>query len=260
MKIWWQSEAMLGIDPAWNDYVETLKNCLSQVARSDTEVVVHGAEASSPMISKSHFVELLVKPQFVKAAIRAKQEGYDVFCAGNTLDLGHYEIREVVDIPVCFLSETSVYLASLLGCKFAILAYSKAILIKLTELIKRYGLRDKLVPSHPLDITSTDIQQAFNNPQIILNPAQGVAKEAIQNGAGMLLPSSGVINMILRKHGITEIAGVPVLEGSGALIKMAETMVDLAKIDIKRSKLAFPPITKDELVNIQRTFSGINLI
>ena len=76
----------------------------------------------------------------------------------------------------------------------------------------------------------------------------------------MLITTNGVVNMVLRKHGITEIGGVPVLEGSGASLKVAELLVDLAKIGIKRSKLAFPPLTKAELTDIKKTFSGISLI
>ena len=75
----------------------------------------------------------------------------------------------------------------------------------------------------------------------------------------MLIPSTGIINMILGKHGITEIGGVPVLEGNGALVKVAELMVDLARIGIKRSKLAFPPITRDELADTKKTFSKVSL-
>ena len=260
MKIWYQSAMDLGINPAWNEYMDALNTYLGQIARSDTEIVVRGTEAFILMIERSYYAELLVEPQVVKAAIRAEQEGYDAFCVGCTLDPAYYEIREVVDIPVCSLSETSMYLASLLGRKFSILAFNKEILVRMTELAQRYGLQDKLVPSNPLDITASDIQAAFNNPRIILDSAEEVAEEAAKRGAGMLITSSGEINMIMRKYAMTEISGVPVLQGSGALLKMAELMVDLDKIGIKRSKLAFPSVTKTELTEIKKIFSRINLI
>ena len=259
MKIWWQSAMNLGFNPVWDDYAESLKTYLGQVARNDTEVAVRGIEAFTPLGAKSYYAELLVKPLIVKAAIRAEQEGYDVFCLGSGREPGYREIKEVVRIPVCSIVETSMYLASLLGGKFAILNFSKAMLVKLTELAHYYGLQDKLVSTSPLVMDVTSLQQGFTNPRILLEPAKEIAREAAQNGASILITGAGEINMMLRKHGITEISGVPVLEGNGATIKMAELMVNLEKIGIKRSQLAFPPVTKDELADIQKTFSGISL-
>ena len=260
MKIWYQSSVDFGVDPVWNDYLETLNTHFRQIARSDTEIMIHGVKAFTPVIQKVHLGELLIEPQFVEAAINAQQEDYDAFCVGCALDPAYYEVSEVLDMPVCFLSETAMHLASLLGNKFAILSYNEFQITRLTEIARRYGLQDKLVPSDSFDIPIPKFHQAFNNPQIFLDSAEKVAKEANENGAGILITTSGVINGVLRKHGITEIGGVPVLEGSGALIKMAELMVDLAKIGIKRSKLAFPPVTKTELAEIRKTFSGVSII
>lgn len=259
MKIWWQSSMDLYINPAWNDYTENLKTLLGKIARSDTEIAVHGTEVFSPLIEKSRYVELLSQPQIVKAAIRAQEEGYDAFCLGCATDGGYYEVRESVDIIVCNLSEVCMHLACLLGRKFALLSYSRSLLETIADLAQRYGLKDNFVPGRSFDISLTDLQQGFDNPQIILDAAEGVAKEAAQNGVGMLITGCGVINMILRKHGITKIGGVPVLEGNGALLKTAELMMDLKKLGIQRSKLAFPPLTKAELAEVKKTFSKVSL-
>jgi allantoin racemase len=259
MKIWWQSSMDLYINPAWNHYTENLKNLLEEMARSDTEIAVHGTEAFSPLIEKSRYVELLSQPQIVKAVIRAQDEGYDAFCLGCATDAGYREAKEVVDIIICSLSEVSMHIASMLGHKFALLHYSNLLLEPMADLAQRYGLKDNFVPGRSFNIKLTDLQQGFDNPQIILNAATEVAKEAAQNGAGMLITGCGVLNMILRKHGITEIGGVPVLEGNGALLKTAELMMDLKQLGMKRSKLAFPPLTKAELAEIKKTFSRISL-
>ncbi|MDP6043859.1 MAG: aspartate/glutamate racemase family protein [Dehalococcoidales bacterium] len=259
MKIWWQSAMDLYINPAWKDYTENLKTLLGEIVRSDTKITVHGTEAFSPLIEKSRYVELLIQPQIVKAAIRAQDEGYDAFCLGCTTDAGYHETREAVDIIVCYLSEVSMHLASILGHRFALLHYSNLLSQPIADLAQRYGLKDNFVPSRSFDIKLTDLQRGFDNPQIILDAATKVAEEAAQNGAGMLITGCGVMNMILRKHGITEIGGVPVLEGNGALVKTAELLMDLKKLGIKRSKLAFPPLTKAELAEIKKTFSNISL-
>jgi len=139
LKIWYQSSALLGIDPKWDPYYESLKKHVQKVARSDTKVDVRGVKFSHPLRERSSYVEYLHKAQIIDNAIQAEREGYDAFCVACALDPGFSEIREVVDIPVAFLFESCLHLASILASTFCLLASSEDALAILRQKIKQYG-------------------------------------------------------------------------------------------------------------------------
>lgn len=61
--------------------------------------------------------------------------------------------------------------------------------------------------------------------------------------------------MILAKHNIREIEGIPVLEGGGALIKTTELLVDLSKMGIHRSRLGpYTPIPEQDLIAMRKIY------
>ena len=57
-------------------------------------------------LEHSSYIRYLNEAQVIDNAIRAEREGYDAFCVGCTLDPGIAQIKEILDIPVVFLSET----------------------------------------------------------------------------------------------------------------------------------------------------------
>jgi len=74
-----------------------LKNYVKKVARPDTKVDVHGVAKYSPKMPDSDYMQFLHLPQVIENALQAEREGYDAFCIGGTLDLGHIYLREILD-------------------------------------------------------------------------------------------------------------------------------------------------------------------
>lgn len=261
MRIWWQSSLDLGVNPAWDQYQDRLGVLLNEIARPGNEVEVHGLEFSRNAIAdKSEWGQLLHEAQIIKMAMRAQTEGFDAFCLGCAYDSGYFSVREAVDIVVCNLGETSMHVASMLGRKFAMLHYDEAGVKKMAQLALRYGLAENLIPSHAFDMDTVHLQEAFEDPTVLLNPARQIAIDAARDGAGMLVSACGCINMILRTHGINEIGLVPVLEGNGVLIKMAEFMLDLKELGIKRSRVGFPQLTPSEIAELKLGFESTSLV
>ena len=255
MKIWYQSGGSLGKHPRYNEYEATLKSYLSKIARPGTEVSVHGVELASPSIQTSKYEQLLHDYQIVENLLRAQREGYDAFCVGCAFDPGFYALREVADIPVLSLSEACMLLACLLSPNFSLLCHHKPLLLRVLALVKRYGLQSRFIECDSLRISPSELIRGFEDPEVILKPAREVAKDAAEKGVCMFVVAEGIINMIMAKHNIHEIEGIPVLEGGGALVKMTEMLVDLKNMGIDRSRLGmYTPLPKEDLDSLRKHY------
>ena len=255
MQIWYQSSTSLGLDPIWRPYQEALERHVQRVARSDTKVEVHGVKVTHPLVEQSSYVKYLNQAQIINNAMRAEREGYDVFCVGCTLDPGFLEVREVVDIPVAFLSESCFHLASILADKFSLLSYNKAILLALEQKIRQYGLEKQFISCSSFNLSMPDLLNGFDNPEPIVESVKQAGREAIERGAGILLTACNILNMVLVNCGLREIDGVSILDTAGALVKVGEFMVELKQAGISRSRSGlYAPLSREELRGIRKTY------
>jgi len=255
MKIWYQSGMSVSTDPELIQYEANLKSYLNNVKRPDTEISVQGVELCSPNLDRYMTEELLHSRQILQNLIKAQRDGYDAFCIGNAYDPAFYALREVADIPVCSLSETSMLLACLLSPNFSILCHDAPLLRRVIALVQRYGLQNRFIECNSFHRPIREILKAFEDPEVFLRPALEVAREAKEKGVCMFINGEGIFNMIIAKHDIRQIEGIPVLEGGGALIKMTEMMVDLKNIGIERSQLGlYTPIPKEDLASMCKLY------
>ena len=255
MKIWYQSSAPLGIDPKWDPYQESLKRHVQKVARPDTKVDIHGAHLSHPLLERSRYVGYLHQAQIIDNAIQAEGEGYDAFCVACTLDPGFFEIREVVSIPVAFLSESCFHLASILADKFSLLAHSENTMAMLRQKIRQYGLQERFIPPNTFNLSLLDIIKGFKNPAPIVSIVKEAGRKTIEQGAGILLPACNILNMVLVDADLREINGAPILDTAGAMVKVTEFMVDLDRVGISRSRTGvYTPLSDEEVASIRNLF------
>ena len=258
MKIWYQSGVSFSGRSELSEYAANLKSYLNKAARPGTEVSVHGVEVASPNIDRYMTEELLHSRQILQNLIQAQREGYDAFCVGNAYDPAFYALREVADIPVCTLTETSILLACLLAPNFSILCHDAPLLRRIIVLVKRYGFQDRFIECDSFHLRIKEMLKAFDDPEVFLRPARKMAKEAKEKGVCMFVNGEGLFNPIVAKHNIREIEGIPVLEGGGALIKVAEMLVDLKNMGMERSRLGlYSAVPKEDLASILKLY-GVN--
>ena len=258
MKIWYQSGTNLTANPNFMEYAANLKSYLNERARPGTEVTVHGVEVASPNIDRYVTEELLHSRQILQNLIQAQREGYDGLCIGNAFDPAFSAIHEIAEIPVCFLSESNMLLACLLSPNFSVLCHDPSLLRRVVALVKRYGLQERFIECDSFHEPIKEMLKAFEDPEIFLRPARKVAKEAKEKGVCMLINGEGVFNPIIAKYKISEIDGIPVLEGGGAMIRMTEMLVDLESLGITRSRLgSSTSIPKEDLASLLKLY-GLN--
>ena len=83
--------------------------------------------------------------------MRAEGQGYDAVAVLNTFDHGYYKLRELLGIPVVFITESTLYLACQLAANVAVIGHYKQIQVQVEELRRRYGLVARMVAGDSLD-------------------------------------------------------------------------------------------------------------
>ncbi|MGD8810349.1 MAG: aspartate/glutamate racemase family protein [Gammaproteobacteria bacterium] len=238
MKIWLQSGTPLSADSGSASgrlYEESLTRHLDSVARPGTELQTFGTDGSAPGADRFHAAFHVVTRLVVKSAMRAEAEGFDAVAVINTFDHGYYELRELVDIPVVFISEASMLLACQLAPTFSFVTHNAAMQLLVGELAKRYGVAGRMVPGTEHGLTYEDFPQLYEKPDIYVDRFAAAARETIARGATCLMVAGNPLNMFLIDQGVKEVDGVPILDCCTAAIKTAEMMVDLHKLGVRRS-------------------------
>ncbi len=238
MKFWYQSYSKVGYEKKWSYYEEAFGRHAPKVVRPGTEVHLHGIEKNAPKKIESHYIRHLHVSEILKQALQAEQEGYDAFILGGMLDLGYHELREILSIPVVFICETSLLMACFLAPKFAVISPHEPTLRGIEENIRAYGLEERSVPGAHLGAASSlDLAQGYTkNPKAVIDAVTGIARKPIEAGAGILIPGHGALSLFLAEQGVREIDGVPVLDNTTMVLKMAELLVDVKGMGITRSR------------------------
>lgn len=240
MKIWHQAYNANGVvDPEWRYFDAACANYLPTVARADTEIHFAWVEKRAPKMTSSKYIQYLHVGQMIECAMRAEREGFDAFVLGGMRDLGYAEIREVVDIPVIFMAETSYLTASLLAPQFSLIHIGAGPLQDAMALIRKYGLADRCLPGAHIEYTHTGLIAACENePERVVKEVMTAGRSAIKHGCAVLVPGFAPLSVFLAAQGIRQIDGVPILDNQAAVIKAAEMMVDFRKLGMPKSRKA----------------------
>src|ERR1700750_14874 len=80
----------------------------------------------------------------VRGAIQAEREGYDVFFMNHFQDVGLYDARAAVKIPVLGLGEATLLHACIMGRKLGLIAINPAFIPLHADQVHRYGLQQRI--------------------------------------------------------------------------------------------------------------------
>ncbi|OWT61789.1 aspartate/glutamate racemase family protein [Candidimonas nitroreducens] len=230
MKIWHQSFTVLSHLGVYN---RALESHFARVARPGTEIVLHGMQPGTYRSNYPgadirhvalHYIHAL---QFIKAAVQAQSEQYDVYAISTLPDPALREIRGLVDIPVVGYGESAMLTACMLGRKFGVLAFIDDFNELIAENARGLGLETRFAGAMPVGFTFNDVLKGFEDPSEFIERFHSAARKLIAAGAEVIIPGEAPMNILLVQNGINEIDGVPVLDSLAAWIKQAEAMHDL---------------------------------
>ena len=109
MKLWLQSGSGLTADSATaygKRYEQSVARHMAFVARPGTELATFGIDGTPYGKDRYRASLQIVTTGIIKSVLRAEERGFDAVVVINTLDHGYYELRELLNIPVVFISES----------------------------------------------------------------------------------------------------------------------------------------------------------
>src|SRR5699024_12251955 len=114
------------------------------------------------------------------------------------------EARELVDIPVIGMAETSMLTSLMYGKKFAIVTYNPQLAKKtFGNLIQKSGLRNQAIETQFFEVGIEDLENAFYDPKPILDKFIKACEKEVANGAEVILQWCGHLDIRRVKTNIT---------------------------------------------------------
>jgi allantoin racemase len=205
-------------------------------ASTEVEIGIVSAPVSPYVHGLSPIEIQLVAPAFINAFRQAEKEGYDAVVPLGTLDLGVDGGRSAVDIPVVGPTEAMLHIASLLGRRFGALIYHDRLRPMTQAIVRRYGMDDKIVGWRACGFDLPDL--AANHDAVVENFVAG-ARALIKDRAVEVILPLGISQcpIHMKPEWLSEQLGVPVVEGSGAPIRLAAM---LAELNLTHSRTRWP--------------------
>jgi Asp/Glu/hydantoin racemase len=154
----------------------------------------------------------------------AEAQGYDAVFISCQLDIGLYEARTLVDIPVTGTLESAALLCATMGKHFTLLSvdYQNGEIQR--SLLKLYGLDTNLKSIIPIDIDANDLYPGKTSHETIIERVMSGTRRALDEGAEMVIPGCTLFGSILTHQ--RAVAGLnlplPVVDGMSAGFKLAE--------------------------------------
>lgn len=261
MRIWHQSFTVLEDVP---HYRQALERHLRAQAQPGTTIELHGMRPGTypSDYPGSHigyaYLAGLHKEQFVHAALRAQDEGYDAFFIATLPDTAYEEVRTVVDIPVVTFGHTSILMAAMLGQRVGIVNFIEALEPQLRRNIRTYGLDAVVGPIVAVETGFHDVMAAYADPGPLRAAFERAARKAIAAGATVIVPGEGPLNVFLAGIGVTRVDDAPVLDSLGTCVRVAELRAaQYREQGLVASRVGFygaqPP---RELIDAARSFYG----
>src|SRR5215211_7544812 len=143
-------------------------------------------------------------------------------------DVGLYDARAAVKIPVLGLGEATLLHACTMGRKLGLVAINPAFIPIHNEQIQRYGLQQRIAGIRAMDASISEYMDAFVSPATHSELQASFEREArrlIDNGADIIVPTGGIPMILFGKQSEPNVDGAPVVNGVTVVIKAAEMAV-----------------------------------
>jgi len=228
LKILYQS--MSNAENAVN-YWKFQRSLLERIADPGTTVEIAGTRVA--LVDQYRFFEFLDTNSVLDNGLKAEKEDYDAIAIGNILDPGLYELRQMVDIPVMGLCESSLLAAHMIGQGFSLIAVNEFFIPRIEENVRRYGLDQRLVSIDTMTSSPPMLDKAFTDAGMrerALNEFYEGARNTIKKGAEVIIPAGGRLMAFLAAQEVYTVDGVVILNGITTLLKLTETAVKLRAI------------------------------
>jgi allantoin racemase len=243
-------------------YAQSLNELLTRSAAAGTIIDVRGLSKGAAIADQYRYLEHVDTQEILSNGLRAEQEGYDAFLIGNIFDPGLHELRELLNIPVLGLCESSIHLACMMGPGFSIINVNPKFVRKVTENIATAGLAGRLVSIEHMQVERGAIlDSAFeddNVRQMVVDQFTAAARRGIARGAEVVIPAGGIVMSILARSEVHAIDKAPIVNGVIGLLKVAELAVQIKQLTgfFTSKSMMYAPPTGELLRDIRQSYGN----
>jgi len=213
-----------------------LRRELEKIKRPDTELKVVCSEYG-PITIESAYDEALAQPPTLERVQQANEEGYDAVILACFSDPALDAAKEISDIPVIGIEESTMHIAAMLGHKFSITtAFRNRVATRELHVRKR-GLESAYASTLVLNMSVLEMDA---EPERTKSRILEVAREAVErDGTEVII--LGCAGLAGYAEDVERELGVVVLDPSSVALKVAEAIVDLGLRHSKLARFATPP-------------------
>jgi allantoin racemase len=235
MKIWYELPR-----PAKGPEVfhERLLSNWSKVGSPDTKLVIKspkiGTKEFEYSIVGNLYADFLRSIEMSEGIIQAEKEGYDGAVIGCFADPGLDVLQTLVDIPVLAPARAAMIMGQLLGRKMVFITlpfWEEGI----ENLVRKNGAENFVLPYRPCRALNLPLEK-FGDDELLLQGFLKLSREAIKEGADVIIFACAVSSTFLTNKGVTDVDGVPVLDGALAAIKLVETLARYKSAGLWKAK------------------------
>jgi allantoin racemase len=187
----------------------------------------------TPSVTTVHALsEFRFSREVIRGAIQAEREGYDAFFMNHFQDVGLYDARASVNIPVLGLGEATLLHACTMGRKLGLLAINPAFIPTHAEQVHRYGLQQRIAGIRAVNANIGDFMEAFASlpkKAELWAIFEREARRLIDAGADIIVPTGGIPMMLFGNEPGANVDGAPIINGVTVVIKAAEMAVKLKR-------------------------------
>ena len=206
---------------------------LLKVKRPDTEFdMVNIAEVYPLKNNQFLYFRYICTDGTLDRVIRAEKEGYDAVFISCNLDIGLYEARSLVNIPVTATLESAALVAYMMGTRYSLVTVDDQNGRIQRMMLGQYGLEGKCVSVRSIGVDANDLYPDRTSEEAIYEKAVEVARRCVvEDGAEVVIAGCTLIGSVLTHKGdAAEGIGAPVVDGMITGFKMAEMMADVQRL------------------------------
>jgi len=213
-----------------------IREALSIIKRPDTELTVVCAERGPETIDSAYH-EYFAIPPTLDLVNQANREGYDAVIIAAFPDPGLVAAKEISEIPVIGIQESTLHMAAMLGARFSIITTLKQRIPSKREYVYAKGLEHFLASVRCLDQPTAENDAA---PEKTKARVVEIARKAIEeDGAEVII--LGCSGMAGYAPEIEAKLNAKVLDPTAVALKVAEAIVELGLMHSKTGLFCTPP-------------------
>ena len=209
------------------------------VAQASTTIVARNPE-TGPASIEGPYDQALCTPHVLDEVAKGEREGCDATVIACFDDPAVEAARCLASGPVIGIAEAAMRSAAMIASRFAVVTTVEPAVPGIEELVARYGAARNCVGVRAADV-----------PVLALERPSAATYRRIRDTAAEMLRAERADAIILGCAGMAALAprlarelDVPVIEGVGAAVKLAESLVALGLATSKRGSYASPALKR----------------